>query len=132
MPTKKRPPTDHTGAKREQLEREHADELQRRQAEMSLAARVAAESDEVVDMTQTVPLEVEDDQDGADLPAVWETVGEPAVRGGSDGTVVIRVNTDLDDVTIGVGNNYSFKEGQACRVPLNVARHLEEKGYIWH
>jgi hypothetical protein len=46
--------------------------------------------------------------------------------------VLIRVNEDLDDVTIGVGNHYSFKMGQKYKVSKQIADHLEEKGYIWH
>lgn len=47
-------------------------------------------------------------------------------------TKVIRTNTTLEDVTIGVGTNYTFIEGQQYRVPQHVADHLEELGYIWH
>lgn len=137
MPQKKRPPTDHTGAKREQLEREHADEIKRRSAEMGMAARVQAEaSNEVVDLTQQQPLEElfaegETTTDVVEQP--WETVGEvPEPRTGPDGTMVLRVNCDLEDVTIGAGNNYTFMEGQAYRVPRHVYDHLEEKGYVWH
>jgi len=47
-------------------------------------------------------------------------------------TKVIRVNTTLEDVTVGVGTSYTFEEGKQYRVPANVAAHLEEKGYVWH
>lgn len=45
---------------------------------------------------------------------------------------VIRVNTTLENVTIGVGTSYNFEEGKQYRVPAHVAAHLEEKGYVWH
>ncbi len=51
-------------------------------------------------------------------------VGEPEV--------VIRVNTDLKQVTIGVGNEYDFERGKRYRVPRHVALHLEERGYVYH
>lgn len=142
MPPRKRPPTDHTGAKREQLEKEHAEELQRRSSEMAMAARVQAEAkDEVIDYAGTEIAVDEEailvgDGSGEALPEAveqpWETVGNVPAPRGSDGSVVIRVNADLEDVTIGAGNNYSFVEGGQYRVPLHVAQHLEEKGYIWH
>lgn len=44
----------------------------------------------------------------------------------------LRVNTDLENVTIGWGNNYSFFVGQKYKVPQHVYDHLEEKGYVWH
>jgi hypothetical protein len=47
-------------------------------------------------------------------------------------TKVIRVNATLDQVTIGTGTEYNFREGQKYRVPAHVAAHLEEKGYVWH
>lgn len=44
----------------------------------------------------------------------------------------IRLNTTLENVTIGVGTDYSFVEGQQYRVPAHVADYLEELGYVWH
>lgn len=46
--------------------------------------------------------------------------------------VVIRAKETLENVTIGVGNNYNFVEGKQYRVPKRVADHLEEKGLVWH
>lgn len=39
----------------------------------------------------------------------------------------IKVLYDLEDVTIGYGNTYTFREGFRYRVPRWVAAHLEEK-----
>lgn len=39
----------------------------------------------------------------------------------------IKVMYDLEDVTIGYGNTYTFREGYRYRVPRWVAAHLEEK-----
>lgn len=55
-----------------------------------------------------------------------------AVRQVEDQTQVIRVNEDIEDVTIGAGNTYNFEAGRQYRVPKAVADHLEEKGYVWH
>lgn len=92
-----------------------------------MATAAAAVSDEVTDYS-----------DGARLIETPEpeaiVIGgdEPEIVGGEDRSVIIRINTDLDDVTIGAGNNYNFKEGERYRVPVHVATHLEEKGYVWH
>lgn len=131
----KKSPMDATGAKRDQLQKEHEAELARRQAELTMQAQVEAQSDEVTDYSgEEGPLTM--DVDEPDEAVEWQTVGEAPVQeqGQLDEgkAVVIRVNTDLEDVTIGVGNNYSFYEGQRYRVPLHVAQHLEEKGYVWH
>ena len=56
-----------------------------------------------------------------------ETVGfDP-----SDNSVVIRVIQDIDDMTYGVGNTYTFKAGVKYKVPAQIATHLEGLGYIW-
>jgi len=47
-------------------------------------------------------------------------------------TTTIRVNADLEQVTIGLGNTFTFEEGKQYRVPQFVADHLEERGYVWH
>jgi hypothetical protein len=43
---------------------------------------------------------------------------------------VLRVNTDLEDITIGKDNHFTFRVGQAYKVPAHVYDHLLEKGYV--
>jgi hypothetical protein len=45
--------------------------------------------------------------------------------------VVIRTITDVEEMTYGVGNNYTFKAGVKYRVPSGLAGYLEQLGYIW-
>jgi len=44
----------------------------------------------------------------------------------------MRVNTDLENVVIGQGTNYTFLRGKVYTVPAHVYDHLEEKGYVYH
>lgn len=44
----------------------------------------------------------------------------------------IRVNADLDDVTIGQNNIFTFKRDTFYNVSDHVYNHLEEKGLIYH
>lgn len=194
-----KPAGDMTGRKSDELAKQHAEELAKRQGEIALMNQQAAEeSDEIHDLTGNGPMTVtrHPDQEGvttstdddgimtvtvpggreaytiktndtvlqgvgpegpSNVPG--ETVGGQRQRGivdktelndpqgdrGVDGEVrsmgvavaeaptkVIRVNTTLEDVTIGQGNLYSFKEGEKYRVPSHVADHLEEKGLVWH
>lgn len=214
---RRRSPADVTGTKRDQLAKEHAAELERRQSELGMATAQAQADEGVVDasgafpspeaaawrdeqgrnlprgatkqpgmanvtvdatgfMTDTtqpgmkvktnaptptgtgtetpsaVPGGTIADQQvrptvdtrnatnvgavggGADVeaPRVWTAVGDVRAREAEGGTVEIRVNTDLEEVTIGAGTNFSFKEGQRYKVPQHVYDHLEEKGYVWH
>jgi hypothetical protein len=64
--------------------------------------------------------------------AAREAEGGGRVRQVEDQSVVVRLNDDLEQVTIGAGNEYNFVAGQQYRVPKMVADHLEEKGYVWH
>lgn len=112
--------TDVTGRQREEMIKANAEELQNRATEMSMASMEAQAKleTEVLDLTvegkATVIDEVEDL--GVDL---------------ADESEVIRVAEDLDFVTIGVGNHFSFKAGQKYKVAKHVASHLREKGYIY-
>lgn len=44
--------------------------------------------------------------------------------------VIMRVNTDLEDVTFGAGTNYSFEAGKPYKVPEALRDHLKERGYV--
>jgi hypothetical protein len=125
----RRNPADHTGAQRDKLEKEHREELERRSQELGMATQAANQaSDEVTDYSgvREIGAEVE----GAEAVVVGGD--EPVIVDSGERSVEVRINTDLEDVTIGAGNNFNFKEGGKYRVPLHVAQHLEEKGYVWH
>lgn len=127
-PRQRRSPADHTGAQRDKLEKEHREEMERRSQELGMATQAATQaSNEVTDYSGVREL-------GTEEGAVAVIIGgdEPEIVDSGERAVVIRVNMDLDDVTIGAGNNYTFKEGQSYKVPQHVADHLEEKGYVWH
>lgn len=114
--------SDFTGREREKLQKDHAEELARRADEISMATIAAEEaaSNSVTDLTAN-----------PSKPVIIDSVEEVEINL-SEATVIIRVNEDVEDMTFGVGNNYTFKAGQKYKVPRNVADHLEEKGYIWH
>lgn len=111
-------PGDVTGKMREQLANEHAEDLQARAAEMSLATAQAAEKleNEVIDATKPHPVTV--------------IVDEAKPVGKQEDTVEIRVVENIESMTFGAGNHYSFKAGQKYRVTRAVAKHLEAKGYL--
>lgn len=113
--------TDFTGRQREDLLKANAEEVAKRAQEMSIASQVEATKleTEVYDLTKV-----------GEVPTVIDEVESLGVESADDSTV-IRVAEDLDFVTIGVGNHYSFKAGQKYKVPKNVAAHLQEKGYLY-
>jgi hypothetical protein len=115
---------DMTGKLKEKLTVEHAKELEERAATMTMAtAQVAADRDEVIDLTEPKP----------EPPA--ESVGDVEVSDAitiEDDLVDFRVNTTMEQVTIGHGNNYDFVEGQRYRAPRWVYKHLDEKGVVFH
>jgi hypothetical protein len=112
-------PTDVTGRKRDELAAANAEALQERANEMSLAtaeAKVKLET-EVLDATK---------------PNRATVVVESVTKVGKqdDDVVEIRVIADVENMTLGAGNNYTFKAGQKYAVTKAVANHLKEKGYL--
>lgn len=112
-------PGNVTGRLREQLAKENAEAVQARAAEMSLATAEAEIKLETEVIDATTP----------NRPTV--VVDEVTVVGNQDDdTVTIRVTDNIESMTFGAGNTYSFKVGPKYKVPRNLARHLEEKGYL--
>jgi len=110
-------PTDVTGRAREAQIAENVDVLNERAGEMSMATATAqAKLDEAIDATtpdrQTV------------------LVDNPITVGSGKDAVEIRVVEDIENMTLGAGNNYTFKAGQKYMVTKAVAQHLKEKGYL--
>lgn len=112
-------PGDVTGKLREQLSEEHAEEIQSRAEEMSLVTAQAAQKldTEVIDATKPHAKVVVVDE--------AKPVGKQ-----DDETVEIRVVENIDSMTFGAGNHYSFKAGQKYKVTRAVANHLAAKGYL--
>ena len=112
-------PTDATGVMREKLLADNAEALAERAAEMSMASAQAAVKLETEVIDATIP----------DRQTI--VVDEPVTVGKKDdATVEIRVTENIENMTLGAGNSYSFKAGQKYKVTKHVAQHLKEKGYL--
>lgn len=112
-------PTDATGMARAKAIKENADELARRQEELSTIAAAEAEAmkNEVRDPKVDAPVEVIDE--------VVEVGVELA-----DNTRVVRLIAPIELMTWGQGNDYSFEAGVKYKVPADLADHLESLGYL--
>lgn len=113
-------PLDATGRAAETAAKKNAAELKKRKDEISIAAQVEAESLENNVFDPKHP----------DAPLVLDEIENVGVSTAGD-MVVIRTITDIEDMTYGVGNNYTFKAGVKYRVPADLASYLEQLGYIW-
>ena len=113
-------PLDATGRAAEQATKKNREALKKREEEISIATNLEEESLErdVFDPKQP------------DAPLVLDEIETVGVSTAGD-MVVIRTITDIDDMTYGVGNNYTFKAGVKYRVPASLANYLEGLGYIW-
>lgn len=147
MVQKQNRPGDYTGQQKAKLAKEHADAVAARGDELAMmdaAERVAAEN-RVTDYTAGAdsPLILDDEKSLADAEAELSrnrpqfeddevVIDDEGVGVREQPHRTIRVNSDLEQVTIGAGNHYTFKEGEKYRVPAAVADHLEEKGLVWH
>ncbi len=108
-------PRDTTGRAKQVLEK-NRDLAEKEAAKAQLVEAQVAEEvlNEVVDLTQEPEPEIQE---------------APVVVGES--TREMRVVEDLEDVTIGYGNTFTFEAGRTYKVPAFVYNHLAEKGYVW-
>lgn len=120
MATQKTSPLDATGKAAEDAAKRNAAELKKRQDEITLMRQ---QEDELL---QTAVF----DPKKPDQPLLIDEIEELGVSVNND-MVVIRTITDIDDMTYGVGNTYTFKAGVKYSVPRDLADYLEGLGYIW-
>lgn len=106
---------DITGRKAEALRDQNAEALRARAQELSLMTQVAQEErNEVVSLVPDRGVQ-QQGQVEVEIP-----------------TKTFRVNTNLESMTYGHGNHYTFEEGRTYKASKDLYDHLEEMGYIWH
>ena len=113
-------PLDATGKAAEQATKKNAEALKKRKEEISIATQLETESLEKDVFDPKKP----------DAPLVLDEIENVGVSTAGD-MVIIRTITDIDDMSYGVGNTYTFKAGVKYRVPRSLADYLEQLGYIW-
>ena len=113
-------PLDATGAAAEKAMKANAKALKERAEEIS----IARQQEEIELETQVF------DPKAPDAPILIDEIEEVGVSVNND-KVVIRTITDIEDMTYGVGNSYTFKQGVKYSVPRDLAVYLEQLGYIW-
>lgn len=119
MATKSTSPQDATGRAAELAAKANAKALQDRADEISTSRQAEVESlqNDVFDPKHP------------DAPILIDEVEELGVAVNND-TVVIRTGHDIEDMTFGVGNHYTFKAGVRYKVPRALAVYLESLGYL--
>lgn len=118
MATQKKP-TDFTGRQRDAMVAQQLEDQAARSSELAMATAEAAIKLETEVIDATKPNKPE--------PIVVDAVN---VSSDKNATVTIRVSENIEAMTYGAGNYYSFKAGQKYEVTPDVAAHLEEKGYV--
>jgi hypothetical protein len=113
-------PQDATGLAAEKAAKKNAEALKKREEEISIANKLEAESLERDVFDPKKP----------DAPIVLDEIEQVGVSLAND-TVIIRVIQDIEEMTYGVGNHYTFKAGVKYSVPRDLANYLEQLGYIW-
>ena len=113
-------PLDATGRAAAAATKKNADELKKRKDEISIAAQIEAESleNDVFDPKRP------------EAPLVLDEIESVGVSVNNE-RVIVRTITDIDEMTFGVGNHYTFKAGVKYSVPKALAEYLEQLGYIW-
>ena len=120
MANKPTSPLDATGLAAEKAAKANQEALRKRKDEISIAAQIEAESLEKDVFDPKHP----------EAPLVLDEIEEVGVSVNGD-KVIIRTITDIEEMTYGVGNNYTFKAGVKYSVPRGLANYLEQLGYIW-
>lgn len=112
-------PLDATGRAAEEATKKNAKVLKDRKDEISIAAQVEAEAlaNNVYDPKKPDTI-------------ILDEIENVGVTTAND-TVIVRTITDIEEMTYGVGNVYSFKANVKYRVPAHLANYLEQLGYIW-
>lgn len=112
---------DFTGQQAEKLAAEAKAEKQLKAEEMSMmtAQKEREHEDQVQDMTVNPA-----------APTIVDEVVEVGVAM-ADNTVVVRVAEDVENMTYGHGNNYTFKAGGKYKIPQPVADRLQSLGLLY-
>jgi hypothetical protein len=111
---------DVTGRAVEEAARRNSEELQKRKDEISISRQAEQELLETAVFDPKKP----------DAPILIDEIEEVGVSVNND-KVIIRTISDIEDMTYGVGNQYTFKQGVKYSVPRDLAEYLERLGYIW-
>lgn len=114
-------PMDATGRAAEKAAKARAKEIADRQDEIALVRQ-----QEAISLENDVF-----DPKKPDQPLLIDEVEEVGVALKDDGMVIIRTTHDIEEMTFGVGNHYSFKQGVKYRVPRSLAEHLARLGYTY-
>lgn len=120
MANKPTSPMDATGRAAENAAKANAKALADRADEISLIRQAEAES-----LERDVF-----DAKNPDQPILIDEIEEVGVSVNND-KIVIRTHHDIEDMTFGVGNTYSFKAGVKYSVPRELAAYLNQLGYTW-
>jgi len=120
MPPRKRV-GDLTGIETQRLQKENQEELKKRALEIAMMNELEAEENDIpIDYSNGPISAVPQDE----LKFEEEIQVESPTR-------TITPITNLEQVTFGSGNHYTFEEGRKYVVPLELARHLSSKGLLW-
>jgi hypothetical protein len=118
--TQKTSPLDATGKAAEDAAKRNAKEMAARKDELT----TMRQEEEILLSTAVF------DPKKPDQPLLIDEIEEVGVAVNND-KVVIRTITDIDDMTYGVGNTFTFKAGVKYSVTRDLADYLEGLGYIW-
>ena len=120
MANKPTSPLDATGLAAEKATKANQETLRKRKDEISISAQIEAESLENDVFDPKHP----------ETPLILDEIEDVGVSVNND-KVIIRTITDIEEMTYGVGNHYTFKAGVKYNVPRGLADYLEQLGYIW-
>lgn len=113
-------PTDATGMARQREIKKNTEELKRR-------------ADEITTLAANEAIRMENEVFNPKVSDDTVVLDEVVTLGTSlaDDSVVVRLIADIETMTFGYGNDYSFQAGVKYKVPRDLADHLETLGYLY-
>lgn len=144
MAIKAAKPSDFTGRQREEAAEAAADELAKREGQITMMQQIEVQTkeNEVFDPETgkslgevgSVPTEVDvevPEEPVAPKVEAPKAKTAKAVKVKSVKKVTIQVVEDVNDMTYGAGTHYQFLVGQKYSVTENIAKHLDSLGLLW-
>ena len=113
-------PLDATGRAKQVSEKANAKAAQDRKDQLSMATKAEKE------LMSTGTFDPRNQAETINLDEV-EQVGVSL----TNDLTTIRTQVDIENMTWGVGNNYTFKAGVKYLVPTELADYLAHLGYVW-
>lgn len=123
-------PADLTGMRKQELEKEHAAELEESSKRMALVNAQKVQLLDEVHSAGDIRVNEPTTTIRVNYPIEDMTFGREVFQAGDEDNPM--GGLDSTEPYVGALRQWTFEEGQKYTVPTELAEHLDAKGYLWH